>query len=194
MIADDFRFGWRQLVKAPGFTITAVLTLGLAIGANTAVFSLVDAALLKPLPYPDAGRLGTMAAIYTRNGEVVERGWAGLDGRTWEALRDNAPSVDAAIYSGLSARVSLVTNGRTQTVMPQRVSAGYFRVLGVPPAIGREFTVEEDVVGGPALAVLGDRLWRSVFNADAGVVGQTILLKGEPHVVIGTVFGTTPRH
>ena len=185
MIADDFRFGWRQLVKAPGFTITAVLTLGLAIGANTAVFSLVDAALLKPLPYPDAGRLGTMAAIYTRNGEVVERGWAGLDGRTWEALRDNAPSVDAAIYSGLSARVSLVTNGRTQTVMPQRVSAGYFRVLGVPPAIGREFTVEEDVVGGPALAVLGDRLWRSVFNADAGVVGQTILLKGEPHVVIG---------
>ncbi len=185
MIADDFRFGWRQLVKAPGFTITAVLTLGLAIGANTAVFSLVDAALLKPLPYPDAGRLGTMAAIYTRNGEVVERGWAGLDGRTWEAVRDNAPSVDAAIYSGLSARVSLVTNGRTQTVMPQRVSAGYFRVLGVPPAIGREFTVEEDVVGGPALAVLGDRLWRSVFNADAGVVGQTILLKGEPHVVIG---------
>src|SRR5918993_2269778 len=187
MIADDVRFGIRQLIKAPGFAITAILTLGLAIGANTAVFSLVDAALLKSLPYPEPERLGTLAAIYTRNGDVIERGWAGLDGKGWQAIRDHAPSVDPAIYSGLSARVSLVAAGRTMTVTPQRVSAGYFRVLGVPPAIGREFTFEEDVTGGPALALLSDRLWRSAFNGDASVVGQTILLKGEPHVVIGVM-------
>jgi predicted permease len=187
MLADDLRFGWRQLIKAPGFTITAVLTLGLAIGANTAVFSLVDAALLKALPYPSADRLGTLAAIYTRNGEVVERGWAGLDGAGWEAIRDGAPAVDAAVYSGLSANVSLVTKDRVMTVSPQRVSAGYFRVLGVPPAMGREFTREEDVAGGPALAVLSDRLWRSAFNADASVIGQAISLKGEPHTVVGVM-------
>jgi predicted permease len=190
MIADDLKFGVRQLIKAPGFAITAILTLGLAIGANTAVFSLVDAALLKSLPYPNPGRLGSMAAIYTRNGEVVERGWAGLDGAGWEAVRDKAPSVDAAVYSGMSARVTLVTSSRTMTVSPQRVSAGYFRVLGVPPAIGREFSADEDIVGGPALAVLSDRLWRSAFNGDPAVVGQTILLKGEPHVVVGVMPGS----
>ena len=74
MIADDLRYGWRQLIKAPGFSITAILTLGLAIGANTAVFSLVDAVLLKSIPYPQPDRLGTMGAIYSRNGVEIERG------------------------------------------------------------------------------------------------------------------------
>ena len=74
MIADDLKYGWRQLIKAPGFTITAILTLGLAIGANTAVFSLVDAVLLKSIPYPQPERLGTMGAIYTRDGAEIERG------------------------------------------------------------------------------------------------------------------------
>ena len=83
--------------------------------------------------------------------------------------------------------MSLVARSRTISVEPQRVSAGYFRVLGVPPAIGREFTAEEDVTGGPALAMLSDRLWRSAFNGDPAVVGQSILLKGEPHVVIGVM-------
>ena len=83
--------------------------------------------------------------------------------------------------------MSLVAQSRTISVAPQRVSAGYFRVLGVPPAIGREFTAEEDVIGGPALAILSDRIWRSAFNGDPSVVGQSILLKGEPHVVIGVM-------
>ena len=83
--------------------------------------------------------------------------------------------------------MSLVAATRTISVQPQRVSAGYFRVLGVPPAIGREFTADEDVVGGPALAILSDRLWRSVFNGDPAVVGQSILIKAEPHIVIGVM-------
>lgn len=187
MISDDLKYGYRQLVKAPGFAITAILTLGLAIGANTAVFSLVDAALLKSLPYPEPERLGTLGASYTRDGVVVDRGSRGLDGKGWFAVRDQAASVHAAVYSGMSARVSLVTEARTMTVSPQRVSAGYFRVLGVPPAIGREFTVEEDVTGGPALALLSDALWHSAFNGEPSVVGRTILLKGEPHTVIGVM-------
>ena len=190
MINDDLKYGYRQLIKAPGFAITAILTLGLAIGANTAVFSLVDASLLRSLPYPEPERLGTIGGIYTRNGAVIEQGSRALDGAGWEALRDQVTSVDAAIYSGLTARVSLVTDARTMIVTPQRVSAGYFRVLGVSPAIGREFAADEDVTGGPALAVLTDRLWRSAFNGDASVVGRTILLKGEPHTVVGVMPGS----
>jgi predicted permease len=187
MIADDLKFGWRQLVKAPGFSITAILTLGLAIGANTAVFTLVDAVLLKSLPYPQPERLGAMGAIYTRNGAEVERGDIAVDGRGWQALKSQASSIDAALYSGLSAGVSLVAETRTMSVAPQRVSAGYFEVLGVSPAIGRAFSEDEDVPGGPAVAVLGDRVWRSAFASDPAIVGRSILLKGEPHVVVGVM-------
>lgn len=186
MISDDLKYGWRQLIKAPGFTITAILTLGLAIGANTAVFSLVDAVLLKSIPYPQPERLGTMGGIYTRDGAEVRRGSMWVTGAAWEAMKKQATSVDVALVSGLTSPVSLAAT-RTISVQPQRVSAGYFRVLGVPPAIGREFTADEDVVGGPALAVLSDRLWRSVFNGDPAVVGHSVLIKAEPHVVIGVM-------
>jgi predicted permease len=186
MIIDDLKYGWRQLIKAPGFTVTAVLTLGLAIGANTAVFSLVDAVLLKSIPYPQPERLGGMGGIYSRDGAEIRRGNMALNGAGWEALK-KVSSVDAALYSGLTSPVSLVAAGRTISVEPQRVSAGYFRVLGVPPAIGREFTPEEDVSGGPTLAILSDQLWRSVFNGDPAVVGQSVLIKAEQHVVIGVM-------
>ena len=95
--------------------------------------------------------------------------------------------IDAALYSNLASASSLVAASNTISVAPQRVSAGYFHVLRVPPLIGREFTVEEDVTGGPALAILSERIWRSVFNGDPAVVGQSITLKGEPHVVIGVM-------
>jgi predicted permease len=186
MIADDFKYGWRQLIKAPGFSITAILTLALAIGANTAVFSLVDAVLLKSIPYPHPERLGTMGAIYTRDAAEIDRGDMAITGKGWEALK-RVGSVDAALYSNFASAISLVAQSRTISVQPERVSAGYFRVLGVAPAIGREFTAEEDVTGGPALVILSDRVWRSVFDGDPAVVGRTILLKGEPHVVVGVV-------
>ena len=184
MIADDLKYGWRQLVKAPGFSITAILTLGLAIGANTAVFSLVDAVLLKSIPYPRPERLGTMGVVYSRNGVEIESGDMAVAGRGWHALL-KVNGIDIALYSNLASTVSLVADSRTMSVEPQRVSANYFRVLGVPPAVGREFTAEEDVPGGPALAILSDRIWRSAFNGDPAVIGRDILLKGEPHVVIG---------
>jgi predicted permease len=187
MITEDFRYGWRQLIKAPGFSITAILTLALAIGANTAVFSLVDAVLLKSIPYPRPERLGTIGAIYTRDGAEIERGSMALTGAGWKAVQTQAKSVDAAIFSVIASRVSLVAESRTLTVAPQRVSAGYFGVLGVPPLVGREFTPEEDVVGGPALAILSEPLWRTVFEGDTGVVGKNILLKGEAHTVVGVM-------
>src|SRR5918993_3266960 len=108
MIADDFRFGWRQLVKAPGFTITAVLTLGLAIGANTAVFSLVDAVLLKSIPYPHPERLGTMGAMFTRSGGQVDHSDMAVARAGWPPLESPAPRIDVALHPGLSSPVSLV--------------------------------------------------------------------------------------
>ena len=185
MLIDDLRLGWRQLIKSPGFSATAILTLALAIGANTAVFSLVDAVLLKPLPYPQPERLAMVSLIYSRNGVAIDEEAGGLTGAVWQAIKGQVGSIDAAVSSGLSARISLVAANRALTVAPQRVSAGYFRVLGVAPAIGREFATDEDVVGGPAVAVLSDRLWHTAFNGDAAIVGQTILLKGEPHTVVG---------
>ena len=184
MITDDLRYGYRQLIKAPGFAITAILTLGLAIGANTAVFSLVDAVLLKSLPYPQPENLATLSRQFMRNGAVISDSTS-HDGKTWEAIRDNARTIDAAVVSGMSARVSLVVGDRAIPVAPQRVSAGYFKVLGVPPALGREFTREEDRTGGPGVAVLSDQLWRAAFNADPAVLGSRVLLKGEPHEVVG---------
>src|SRR5688500_994316 len=124
MLADDLKYGWRQLIKAPGFSITAIMTLGLAIGADTAVFSMVDAVLLKSLPYPNPERLGTMGAIYTRDGVEIERGDMAIDGRGWEALKRQAASVDAALFSGLSPAVSLVAPSGPTSVEPGRISAG----------------------------------------------------------------------
>lgn len=197
MIANDLKFAWRQLTKSPGFSLTAILTLGLAIGANTAVFSLVDAVLLKSLPYPAPDRLAFVTMKATRNGATLNESTSHT-GAVWEAVRDHAGAIDAAVVSGISARVSLVTGDRAVPVAPQRVSAGYFRVLGVPPALGREFTREEDAdprtlkellanepLANVNAAILSDRLWRAAFNADPSILGTTILLKGEPHVVVG---------
>jgi predicted permease len=186
MIIDDLKFGWRQLKKSPGFSLTAILTLGLAIGANTAVFSLVDAVMLRPLPYPQPDRLALVSLIIHRNGARVGENTSHT-GAVWEAIRDQAKTVDAAVLSGLSAQVSLATGDRAIPVVPQRVSAGYFRVLGVAPAIGREFALDEDRAGGPAVALLSDRLWRAAFHADPNIVGQTIRLKGEPSTVVGVM-------
>lgn len=186
MLIDDLKFGWRQLIKAPGFSLTAILTLGLAIGANTAVFSLVDAVMLRPLPYPQPDRLALLSLQVYRNGAKLGDNTSHT-GAVWEAVRDQARSVDGAVYSGLSARINLVAANQALPVFPQRVSAGYFRVLGVLPLLGREFSLEEDRAGGPAVTVLSDRLWRSAFGGDPGIVGQTVLLKGEPHTVVGVM-------
>lgn len=186
MLIEDIKFGWRQLIKAPGFSLTAILTLGLAIGANTAVFSLVDAVMLRPLPYPQPDRLALLCLEVHRNGAKAGENTSHT-GAVWQAIRDQATTVDAAVISGLSAQVSLAVGDQAVPVVPQRVSAGYFRVLGVAPAMGREFSRDEDAVGGPAVVLLSDHLWRSAFGANPGVVGQTIRLKGEPSTVVGVM-------
>lgn len=185
------KFAGRQLSRNPGFTLTVVVTLALSIGANTAIFSLVNALMLKSLPYAQPDRMGTIYAQVTGPGASNER--TGIDGEKWELLRDNVPSLISAVSGGTSG-VNLKAGARVQYLHEGRVSAHYFDVLAVPSLVGRLFLEDEDRPHGPKVAVLSYGLWRNTFAADPGVIGQAILLKGEPHLVVGVLpqSATTP--
>jgi predicted permease len=180
----DCRFGFRQLHKNPGFTLTVVLTLALSVGANTAIFSLVNALLLKSLPYAHPERMGTIYTRFTDSPRGSGDEWDGLDGEQWELLRDNAPALISAVSGGASG-VNLKAGSRVQYVHNSRVSAHYFDVLALQPIIGRNFSEDEDRPHGPKVAILSYSLWRNAFGADPSILGQSILLKSEPHTVVG---------
>lgn len=178
----DAAYGIRLLRKDWTFTLTATLILGLAIGANTAVFSFVDTYMLRPLPYPDPDRLALVTRGYEDGGPGVE--W--VNGGVWEAVRDaRSDAFEAAVYSGMRTAANLATGSTATTVALQRVGAGYFGALGVPPALGREFDTQEDLPDGAAVCVLSHALWQRLFNGDPAAIGDSVLLRGEPHAVVG---------
>ena len=190
-LARDLHFAVRQLRRNPGFTVTVIVTLALAIGANTAIFSVVNALLLTSLPYAHPERLGT---IYTRiTGSQVSDERHHLNGEQWELLRDNAPSLVSAI-SSVTSGVNLRAGSRVQYVRDGRVSARYFEVLGIQPIIGRSFSVDEDRPHGPKVAILSYGLWRNLFDSDANILGRAVFLRGEPYTAIGVLpqGATTP--
>ena len=166
----DLRYAVRMLRKTPGFTATALLTLAVGIGVNTAVFTVVNALLLKPLPFPEPARLATVTT-FARSPRGGNENLA-VDGKTFFAIRDHATTVDAALQAGsigeanMGGGVNLVANGAAANVEQRRVSAGYFSVLGIRPFIGREFSADEDRQGGPPAAVLSYGLWTRVFGSD----------------------------
>lgn len=180
----DLNFGFRMLRKNPGFTVTVVITLALSIGANTAIFSLVNALLLKSLPYAHPERLGTIYTKIVGTGVSDER--HNLMGEQWELLRDNVPALLSAV-SGDASGVNLQSSSGVQYVRNARVSAHYFDVLAVQPVLGRSFSLDEDRPHGPKVVLLSYNLWRTLFAADPNILGQSILLKGEPHTVIGVL-------
>jgi predicted permease len=161
-----------------------ILTLALCIGANTAIFSVVDATLLRPLPYPEPERLVEIVRHVRAPG--YEGDDTGEDGRTWEMVRDHATFLDAAVY-GSSEGVNLAASGSVQYVQQERVGAGFFRVLGVAPMMGREFTRDEDRPGGPAVTVMSYHLWKRIFNADPAAIGKSLMLRGEPFTITGVM-------
>jgi predicted permease len=193
-VLRDLKYAYRQLRRNPGFTITVLLTLSFAIGANTAVFSMVNALLLRPLPYSEPERL---ASLIRHMGATDSKGHAisddedGQDGESWELVRDNVPAVQAAAFSYSATGVNLQTASAVRYVQQQRVSAGYFEVLGIHPIVGRTFTQEEDRPNGPKAVILSYDLWKSLFSCDRSVVGGTISLKGESHVVVGVLPANT---
>lgn len=180
----DLKFAIRTLSKSPAFTITAVLTLALGIGANTAVFSVVNAVLLQALPYPDPDRL---VHVEERRESFGRMSVAYPNYLDWRATQRSFE--DISIYRGDS--FNLKGDGDPERVEAVYVSASYFRVLRVPIQPGRGFTDSEDRDSGAHVAILTEQFWRRRFGADPGVIGRTVTLDETNYVIIGVAPQTT---
>ena len=183
---QDFRFGLRALLKSPGFTLVAVAALALGVGANTAIFSVVNAVLLRALPYGNSERLVT---LYTwREGAPEPRGPLSFPDLLDYAAQ--AKSIEyLAAYQGVGTVMSTGAGDEPERVRGTEVMADLFPALGVRPALGRVFTREEDVEGGPPVIVMSDGLWRRRFGADPSIVGREVRmgLAGRPFTVLGVM-------
>lgn len=183
MMGRDMRYGLRQLRRNPGFALTVVATLALAIGANTAVFSLVNSLMLKRLAYPQPERLGTIFRV-VQGGDGFN-GMHSISGAAWERLRDEVPSLLSAVSSRRADGVNLEAGQHVGYVHAGRISAQYLDVLGVHTALGRSFSAAEDRPHGPRAVILSYALWRNTFGEDRSLIGQAIHLKGDSYTVVG---------
>jgi putative ABC transport system permease protein len=185
---QDLRYGARMLLKKPGFTSIAVLTLALGIGANTAIFSLVNAVLLRPLPFKEPDRLVMVWERRESSGEAN----IPISGHEFVAWREQARAFEGmALIRGEG--FTLTGNGEPEAVRAERVSAEFFSVLGVSPALGRAFASGEDQAGRNNIVVLGQKLWQRRFGSDPEIVGQTITLSDQPFTVIGVMPPLYPQ-
>jgi putative ABC transport system permease protein len=176
---QDLRYGIRMMAKRPGFTLVAALTLALGIGANTAIFSAVNAVLLRPLPFPESQQLVDMAETFKPDGNYGSVSVPTFE--DWKA--QNTVLAGMAAYSFTS--FNLEGGDTPQRIPGLNVSANYFDVLGVKAALGRTFLSGEDVAGHDRVVVIGDELWRRNFAADPAIVNQTIRVNGQPYTVVG---------
>jgi predicted permease len=179
---QNLRYGLRALGKNPGFAVVAILTLGLGIGANTAIFSVVNAVLLQPLSYPNPDRLVELE-LTSQQGNSDATSIPKFN--VWREQTQVFDSVAAYDFNGPG--INLTGGDRPEQIKGIHVSAEYFRVFGAPITLGRTFSAEEDRPGGPALAVISNGLWRSRFGGDPGIISRTIDLGGEPYTVIGVL-------
>src|SRR6266576_6421124 len=179
---DDLCYAVRMLLKQPGFTIIAALTLALAIGANTAIFSIVDAVLLRPLPSPDADRI---MVLNESSGPGQDYSVALPDYFDWQ--KDNTVFEHLAATHKESRNLSGTPGRDPERVSCASVTRNFFNIIGLPPQIGRTFSEEEDKVGAPPVVVISDRLWQRAFNRDEKILGQAITLHDQSYTVIGVM-------
>src|SRR5688572_8717057 len=179
-IRQDVKYAVRSLVHTPGFTITAVLTLALGIAATTAIFSVFDVVLLRPLPYPGAERLHVVHEGGRRPIPVNA-----LHFREWRT--GNQTFEELALLGGIPVPLTLRGAGDPAPVEVARATPNLFAMLGAEPALGRTFLDEETVEGNDRVVVLGHDVWRTRFGADPSVIGRTVALNGEPNVIVGVL-------
>ena len=179
-LLQDLRYGARMLAKSPGFTIAVLLTLTLGIGANTAIFSVVRAVLLKALPFPEPHRLVVVDEFHVRNGNQTVS-W--MDFLDW---REQTREFDA-LAAYCQAHYSLTGRGDPVLLRAGLVSAPFFSLLGAKPLLGRTFTPDEDRPGAERKTVLSYELWRDHFGANPAVIGETLVLSGAVYTVIGVM-------
>jgi putative ABC transport system permease protein len=179
---QDVRYATRMLLRSPGFAIAAVLALALGIGANTAIFTVVNTVLLEPLAFPEPDRLVQLELSGPQGNANIT---SIPKFNVWREQTQVFEAVTA--YDQGGPGVNLTGGDRPQQLHGIRASADYFRVFGVPMEIGRSYTEEEDRPGGPKLAVLANGLWKSQFGSDPKIVGKTVELGGDPYVVTGVL-------
>src|SRR5262249_27164196 len=193
----DILYAVRTLKKSPGFTVVALLTLALGIGANATIFSVVNAVLLRGLPYPDSDRLVLVWRMYgpAPQGRHIT---SAPDFLEWQSQNDVFEKMAIFDSAGRGYNVSGVAE--PEQVSGVRVSADFFPVLGVAPRVGRNFSIEEEQPGRDHVVILSDGLWRSQYGADPDLVGKTVKIDGEGYIVIGIMpssfdfqFGSTLR-
>ena len=184
---EDLRFALRQLRKSRGFTLVAVLTLALGIGANTAIFSVVEGVLLRPLPFPNAERLVRIYEALDENG--ARSGTLNLSDRTVVRFREFGRNIfeDVAGGTGGASVVSAKAGSPTQTVPAALVTSNFFDVLGLPPSQGRNFTTEEGSDKAANVVIISDDFWRNTLNSRRAVLGSTIVIDGTPRTIIGVM-------
>ncbi len=183
-ILNDFRFALRTLSKQPAFTIIAVLTLALAIGANTTIFSVINNVLLSPLPYPRADRLVVLNEA-DKTGKSAPFSISLPNYLDWRY--DNTVFDNLALTHRETASLSEIPGQIPEQIPIAFVTANFFKVVGLAPELGRTFTDEEDKAGGPFLAVISHRLWQRVFQGDRAVIGRAMNLQGRPATIVGVM-------
>ena len=177
---QDARQAVRGLAKSPAFAAVALATLAIGIGANAAIFSVVDAVLIRPLPYADSARL-VVVGDRGPTGDVDNVGY-----KTFEDLRDRNTTFEA-MAAVRSWQPTLIADGRAERIPAMRVTWGYFSTLGVPPALGRDFRAEDDRPEGRHVLLLSDALWRRRFGADPSIVGRAVRLSDADYTVVGVL-------
>jgi putative ABC transport system permease protein len=177
---QDLKFASRMLWKNPGFTAVAILTLALGIGANTAIFSVVNTVLLRPLPFQEPGRILSLTQYELR----TKAGGALMSYTKYTQIREQSKTLEsmAGFYP---LTLSLVTEREPEVVNGARASTDFFRVLGISPARGRAFLPEEEQEGGPDVAVISDGFWHSHFAGDPGTLGKPLVLDGKSATIVG---------
>ncbi len=178
---SDLRFALRSLLKTPGFTLVAILTMAVAIGACTSLFSVLQAVVLRPLPYPDPDSLVSIwNTNRERNLEAPALSWA-----KYELFRERKDVFREISMSAGNGFTLTEGTGEPEQVSGLHVSANFLPVLGLSPARGRSFTADEDKEGGPFVAMLGYQLWQTRFNGDAGIIGRIVQIDGVARTVVG---------
>src|SRR5713226_6996579 len=180
-LAQDLRYGLRQLRRSPGFAVVVVATLALGIGANTAIFSVINGVILRPLPFPDPERLAALDERAQTSG-----GW-----RSFSYLNFLDCERDSRSFENMAAwrneGVNLTAPGDPEYVRARQSSASFFSVLGVRPVLGRAFLAEEDKFRAPPVAIISHALWQKRFGGDPQAIGSRVILNGKALTIVGVL-------
>lgn len=179
-LLQDIRYGFRLLRQAPGVTLIAVLSLAIGIGANTAIFSVVSAVVLNPLPYPESQQL---VSLFSDRHNFHKASISYPNFLDWQRMNQCFTAIAAYRSTGFN----LLGRGEPERVHGEMISAGFFQILGVNPLIGREFSAQEDQLGANPTAMISERLWRRKFSSDPNIIGQKVILDDEARTIVGVI-------